>query len=74
MDEVDAEPNTGDVYSRSVKAHRHDTYFVNLTPQDICVPYNRVNRCLLSKVDMDYLDSINLVERAKQAQVMFSEV
>ena len=74
IDEVEVEPHIGEVYSRNVKAHRHDVPFVNLTPQDMWLQYGRATRCFLSKMDMHNLDSIDPIDRAKQAQVMFAEV
>ena len=63
-----------EVYSRNIRAHKPDVPFVNLNKSDIAVRFNKVARCLLSKVNMEHLDSMDLAVRKEQAHTTLAEV
>ena len=57
----------GEVYTRNIRAHKPNVPFVNLNQTDMAARFNKAARCLLSKGDIDYLDSLNPTERAQKA-------
>ena len=63
-----------EVYSRNIKAHNPDVAFINLITADMAVRFNKASRCLLSKADLDYLDTLDPVVRAEQAHTTLAEV
>ena len=63
-----------EVYTRNIKAHKPDVPFVNLGPADMAIHFNKAARCLLSRVDMDHLDSLDPAVRAEQAQKAMADV
>lgn len=47
------------VHSRDIRAHKPEVPFVNLSKRDMDARFNKAAGCLLSNVDMEYLDSMD---------------
>ncbi|XP_057534044.1 uncharacterized protein LOC130812549 [Amaranthus tricolor] len=62
-----------EVYNTNIRAHKPDVTFVNLSKTDMAACFNKASRCLLSNLDMEYLDSMDLVVRKEQAQTALAE-
>lgn len=63
-----------EVYVRNIGAHKLDFPFVNRSQADMAALFNKVIRCLLSKSNMDYLDSQDPTERTQKAEISTAEV
>ena len=62
------------VYNRRIRPHRDDATFTEIGHKDLITRLNRAFQNMLSEKDMEYLDAIPPVERARQACFSAAEV
>lgn len=63
-----------EVYTRNIRAQKPDVPFVNLSPTNMAARFKNASRCLLSKSNMEYLDSTDPTEKVQQAHTTMAEV
>ena len=67
--------HVGEVYRRrEVLPFRHDTLFTNMGHKSMITRFNRATSHLISKVDVDHLESLPLSDRVRQFQASAAEV
>ena len=59
---------------REVLPFRHETPFTNLGHKGIITRFNRATSHLISKVDVDHLESLSPTDRVRQLQASAAEV
>lgn len=54
------------VYTRNLKTHKSNVPFVKLSSSEVAGRFNKASHCLITREDMDFLDSMDPAERMEK--------